>query len=431
MIMKRKRKTFLLAVALLILVFIPGGVVYVRTHGGWGFMMFRVEKWAKGLSGDKGSGLFGGESLLTPEEEAIAKRKAARIQELILKKCPNLRVKDKEVDPAQNGYLALFDLSNDPRLNQLCRLRLSDQIYEDNIDPKIISTDLEPFLEFGKEIERIAALPERSSMKQGKFHSELIPAREVKAMGDYLLLNSRLAALDGDEAESFRCFSLAVNLAEHLGDIESPNMLSETVSILLRQGVRGVLLERILPSLGKSADLEKWTSALGSQIDTPHRYSHLLRGEWNYFNANYSHLLFGEIPDPEQTVIAYARWVEASAARYGKMDLTQLGDSKELSFEPFTKELSREGMAIFDVMSIGIQSWQKGLIRSAVVEHYFAAAMDLLIREQKGEDLSRLTETFLPNPYTGKPFGYDPATRTLDAVPEADGGDIEALKLPW
>ena len=392
-------------------------------------MMFRVEKWAKGLSGDKGSGLFGGESLLTPEEEAVAKRKAARIQEVIFAKYPSLRVEDKEVDPAQNGYLAMIDFAEDPRLGQLIKLKILNQLNEENIDPKKIRKELNGFQELGKEIERIAALSERSSVRQGKIHSELLPASEVKAMGDYLVLKARLAALEGDEAESFRYLTLAVNLTEHLGDIESPNFLSATVWILQRMGMRGVLFEQILPSLGKSADLEKWNSALEPQIDTPERYAQMLRGEWSYFNE-FTHLLFGEMPDPEQTAIAYAGWVESNADRYGKMNLAQWAIAKDLPHAPFTKELSREGVALTDRMK-GSSAWRKGTLRSTVVEHYYAAAMDLLIREQKGEDLSRLTETFLPNPYTGKPFGYDPATRTLDAVQEADGGTIEALKLPW
>lgn len=428
--MTRKRRGFLLAMAFLVLA-TPGAVFFVREEGGLGFMMFRLEKWVKGLSGDKGSGLFEGKSSLTPEEEAVAKRKAARIRKLILAECPNLQVEDKQVDPEQNGYWEMIDFAEDPRLGQFRKLAITNQIYEDKIEPEEIRKELDAFQELGKEIERIAALPERSSMRLGKTHRELILAGEVKAMGDYLLLNARLAALEGDEQESFRCFSLAVNLTEHLGDIETPNFLSDTVRIILRMGLRVALCERILPSLGKSADLEKWNSILGPQIDPPQRYAQLHRGEWSYFSENFTHLLFGEMPDPEQTAIAHARWVEASADRSGKMALPKWGVAKELPHAPFTKELSREGIALFEIMGLNGKMWRKGFIRSAVVEHHFAAAMDLLIREQKGEDLSLLTETFLPNPYTGKPFRYDPATRTLDAVQEADGGDIKALKLPW
>jgi hypothetical protein len=46
------------------------------------------------------------------------------------------------------------------------------------------------------------------------------------------VLQARLAALEGDEAESFRYLSLAVNFTEHVGDIEAPYILSETVHIL-------------------------------------------------------------------------------------------------------------------------------------------------------------------------------------------------------
>lgn len=421
--MEWNRRNIILAAVLLVLAFIPGGVIYVRSEGGLGFVKFRLEKWMKNIYGEEGS--------MTPKELRIAKREAERVRKIIFAKCPDLRLEGKTVDSKQNGYLALFELTEDPRLAELRSTRLLDQVAAEEFDPTAIQKQLEVFDDLGREIERIAALPERSNVIMGRVHSELLPSAEVKAMSDYLLLRARLAALDGDEADSFRFLKLAVNFTEHLGQIEGPNLLSDTVLILQRLGMYGAFLGKILPALGGSAELEKWNSILQPRTNAPQRFGQLLKGEFNYFSEKFSPLLFGEVPDPKQGVIAYARWIEASAKHYEQMTFAKFRTAKPLPHEPFTKELSREGVAILEILMIGTQTWKAGFVRSVVEEHRNAAALDLLIREQKGEDLSQQKETFLPNPLTGKPFSYDPATRTLDAITGTEGGDIEALKLPW
>ena len=73
----------------------------------------------------------------------------------------------------------------------------------------------------------------------------------------------------------------------------------------------------------------------------------------------------------------------------------------------------------------------RSIIGIVVEEYHQAAALDLLIREQKGEDISGLTETFLLNPYTGMPFAYDAATRTLIAGYGTKHTELDEFKLPW
>lgn len=248
-------------------------------------------------------------------------------------------------------------------------------------------------------------------------------------MGDYLCLKARLAALDGNETESFRYLSLAVNLTEHLGSIEVPYFLTETVCILIRRGVRSDFSQSILPALDKSTDLEKWRTILEPRTDYPQRYALLIKGEWNMIGVNYMHMLFDLVPDPEETMVAWAQYTDANAKRYEVMNFQQFAVSKALPHAPFTKNLSREGSGVFDVLLIGANGWVNGALRSVVFEHHFAAALDLLIREQNGEDISKLTETFLLNPQTVTPFGYDAATRTLEKITGAYS--VDELKLPW
>lgn len=418
--MEWNRRNMILAVVLLALAFIPGGVVYVRTQGGLGFMMFRVEKWARGL--------YGGDVAMTPEEERMAKREAERIRKIIFKKYPSLRLEGKEVEPEQNGYLALFDLAKDSRIAELRKLEILNQLGEDEIDSEKLRKELEEFEELGKVIERVAALPERSNVIQGRIHAELIPSAEVKTMGDYLLMRARLEALDGNEDESFRYFELAVNLAEHVGDIDGPHLLSETVWVLMRLNHRSVFFRHILPALGSSVDLEKWRAILEPQQPVPQRLARLMKGEFNMMSEMSLYYFYELVPDPEDAALAYARWVEVSAERFEKMSLTEFISKTELPHEPFSKNLSQEGIALFGMMSF--RGWMVGMIRSWIAEHQIAAALNLLIREQKGEDLSKLTETYLTNPVTGKPFGYDAASRTLTKT-SAGGHHVDALKLPW
>jgi hypothetical protein len=154
----------------------------------------------------------------------------------------------------------------------------------------------------------------------------------------------------------------------------------------------------------------------------------LLKGEWNTIGVNNMYSIYDMVPDPEETMIAWANYTVTNAKIYDTMNFQQISVSKPLDHKNFTKNLSREGDGFFDILSIGA-GWIRGSLRAVVVEHHFAAALDLLIREQKGEDISKITESFLLNPHTGKPFAYDPKTRTLEKLTGVY--DVEELKLPW
>lgn len=420
--MEWNRRNIIGAIVILVLGFGSGGVIYVHQEGGWRFAMFRLEKSA--------GELYGEESEMTAEEERVARREAERIREVILEKYPSLRLEEKEVSAELNGYLALFELAGDSDLQSLMNSEILDQVSEEKIDPTVIRKGLAAFDAIGKEIERIAALPERSNVIDGKLIDQSFPAREVKTMGDYLVIKALLAAMDGDEAESFRFLSLAVNLSEHLGGIESPHFLSEVVRIGVRCSIRKVSFQDILPTLGKSTDLLKWESILRPQTEYPQRYGHLLKGEFIFLNEALLNVIFVDVPDPEQTAMAYANWVEASMNRYDKMSLDQAEASEYLLIEQFSKGISREGISLLKGIIIG-SSMLRSILGTLVMEYHQAAALDLLIREQKGEDLSKLTETFLLNPYTGKPFAYDAATRTLTTGFGTKHTELDELKLPW
>jgi hypothetical protein len=419
--MEWNRRNIILVLALLVFGFVPGLVVLVHQEGGLKFVLFRIEKWVDGL--------YGGRSSPSPSEMIYAKRETARIREDILAKHPSLRLEAKDVASEQNGYLALYKLAIDPNFKDFRNSKIIDQVSEEKIDPAVIRKDLIAFDVIRKEIERIAALTERSNIIDGKLHTDYLPAEEIKAMGEYLVLQARLAALDGNEAESFRYLSLAVNLSEHLGSMDSPYLLSETIYIYMRRDVRLVFFKWIMPTLDQSMDLEKWQLILEPLTNVPQRQSVLLKSEWNTFSEVFMSSLFYEVPDPDATMMAWAKYTNANAKRLDAMNFQQFSVAKVLPYEPFTKNISREGVGVFSIMLVGYNAWTRGAIRSVVMECHYAAALDLLIREQKGKDISKLTETFLLNPHTGKPFAYDAATRNLEKVTGVY--EVDALKLPW
>lgn len=419
--MEWNRRNIIGAIVILVLGFGAGGVIYVSEEGGWKFAMFRLEKWAEGL--------YGGESEMTADEMRLAKRKTERIRKDILAKIPGLQLNGNHVPRELNGFLAMYEFAEDSNLKSLIDSRILDRLHEEKIEVSLIREDLALFEAVGNEIERIAALPESSNIIDGKIHSELLRGGETKGMGDYLCLKAILAAMDGDEAESFRYLSLAANLTEHIGSVEVPYFLSETIYILMRQNLRSVFFQWILPNLDESADLVKWQSILEPRTQTPQRHRLLLIGEWNMLGVGYMHMIFDMAPDPEETMMAWARYTEANAKRHDAMNFQQFSVAKILPYEPFTKNLSREGVGLFDILLVGGGAWTRGAIRSVVVEHHYAAALDLLIREQKGEDISKRTETFLLDPHTGKPFAFDGRTRTLVEV--TGTYDVPELKLPW
>lgn len=426
--MEWNRRNIVVAVVILLIGFGGGGAVYIEREGGIEFALFRLEKWA--------TKLYSGSAKKTPEALAKEQKQAEKIVELAYHKYPDLRIEDRPVPRERNGFYAMLELAEDPRMADLKQIEshrlLNLEFYGRSEDEGTIAEELRlnlvEFEELGEEIERVAAMPERSSSDFPASFKGMVPGSEIKTMSDYLLVKAVLSA--GNEDEAFRYVSLALKLSDHLHRIEEPNLLSETIVILIRLSASGTVFERILPKLGRSADLEKWRQVIEPCSDVPQRHARVLRGELAYFSRNFAGLLFGEVPDVEETVLAHHAWVQANLIELEKMDFEEFSRFKAIPHQSFTKDISREGVSIID-MCFSQDAWTKGLVRSHVVELYHAAAMDLLIREKAGEDLSKLTETYLLNPVTKLPFKFDPTTRSMAELSEGEGGLVESLKLPW
>lgn len=427
--MEWNRRNLLTLTILLTLGFGFGGYLAVRDQGGLHFTLFRLRQWSLKQ--------FGGARLPTTEEKRLAKREAEDTTARILKKYRELRVIPKKVAPEDNGFLAIYKIEGDLRLQALGQSEILRNLQSEKIDAPGIRSELAEYREIGMVIEKIAATSERSSAGMPDDYIGYFAASSAKYMADYLLLMARLAAIEKNEEEALRFVKLAVNLGNHLREIEQPSLLTETIVILFELSERNVVIEFVLKDLGREADLEKWRELLSIPDNSPMRHWSVIRGEWNYFAQNYAYLFFlkqptsDAIPDPAALLEAYAAWTAAHLPRYSQQTLAEFANHKSQPFDTFAENLSAEAKGLQSLLGAGSSAWLIGRTRACLKFSQFDAAMDLLIREKAGEDLSKLTETYQDNPFTETPFSFDPKTRTIFGGHNSNGDKIDDLILPW
>lgn len=427
--MEWNRKNFLRLVILLVLGFGVGGVLYVNQDAGGSFTFYRVKGWTKKKLG-------GGSVSVTSAERKMAVTKAEELVKKVSAKYPVLKIEPKSVPDDENGFLAYLMIQNDPRLAALGRLKLHEKIDHAVIPVDEIYEELKSHESIIEEIRKMAAMPGRSSENLPIPSDGFISATEVRSMVLYLLFEARAAAAKKNEQKAYEHVSLALNLGEHFRETESVTLIMETATIVVRQTVRDQLIKYILPELGRDADLEKWRALLKPRTDGVERFAHLIRGEFDHFQRQWlamivlSHFEY-DMPDPESFFEAYAAYAEANIKALRAMSFPDFAKKSFLPMSSYTEHLSKEAVEVFSVLYSGVYSWKKGYIRQYIHEIQFDAALDLLVREKAGEDLSKLSETHVLNPLDGKPFGYDPVKRVVSEVTGVGGLDLPELKLPW
>ena len=286
---------------------------------------------------------------------------------------------------------------------------------------------------FVSEAKRIASLPSRSSTLPGEDYNGYFEAGSVKALHDVFLLQAGLAAESGKESAALEAARHAMQIRNHVHDVEAPSFLIETVVMLMDLGRMAWVTDVILPKLGSKADLSVWREMMGGETHVPARLAKVSRGEWH---TSADHLFLpqilmdhhnGNLEDPDETARV---WSARSAWRIAELEKKPAVGFRDLDgsgAKPDSGPLSEEGRAIVDNIDSGVSPWNKGMLRIVVIAAQRRAMMDALIHERDGRAIPELVD-----PVSGLPFRFDAAARMIHA-PEWEGApeDVPPLRLPW
>lgn len=376
---------------------------------------------------------------LTPEQRAAMRDKVQSKVDEIVSRHPELEIRMKPVLAEHNGFLLLYELSR-PYRDQDSAASLRMEAAKDAAepwDPVKARAALQAEAALMVQVEAIAALTTRSSSGMPEDYSGFISARSAKYFADLLLLQARLAAEDGDEAEALRLVSVIMKLAEHYSGVEESTLMCETVAILIEGMACETAYEKLIPAIGGKADLALWRKAMAPQRPlTVGRFADVLRAEWNV-SAKYFLLPMilddrrKDRPKDRESLIGVfselgvARIVNARASSLqgllSPQDPTSLGLAK----------LSKDSREIVQIFYIAANTWGRGFVRAAVIQQQYQAALDLMILEKSGRALSAdSTKEVPPNPLDGLPFAFDPGTRVLSTPPLWEKDTGSEITLP-
>lgn len=348
---------------------------------------------------------------------------------------PELKTENHPVPDAENGFLQFYlfaqeqDTTKSPTVKELQKF-----LSENHWDPDEAKRLLNQNTESVARIEAIAALDRRSTANMPKDYNGFISARYMKYAADLLMLKARLAAEAHDEPEALRLTKAALNLGTHLRQVEAPNLLGETVVVLVDLSVAKATFQHVLPALGRDANLAQWKAVLSLRSYGPGNFSELMRGEWENMMRYY---LFPILVDrsnrnrPKDAddlahVISFHYY--AFITRLRGMTLVEMRKDPGIAVPGDLKKMSAKSREIYDIFMVGTRAWSKGYQRASVKMALYQAAFDLLILEKEGAKLTpESTENVNRDPLAEKPFDFDPVTRTLTTTTS----DIEPLKLPF
>lgn len=375
----------------------------------------------------------------TPEQLAASRQQVIALKQKMLAEFPDLAVEGKSVPQEQNGFRLLYEFADNDGQSKIpvtpeLRALLKD---EAPWDPTAMRAALEANGEFVSQIERIAALPDRSSMDMPVDYMNFFHARPVMLGSHILLAKARLAAEAKDEAEALRLVNATLNLASHLDRTETPSLLAVTVGILVDLQTQDAIMTKILPALGKDADLPSWRGAITSRPEyNPDEFARLMRGEWN---SALEHFILPIIfsPNYEDRPDDYEAFVRAYTVKFDFLCKTLAGKKpRTLLYLPPTpnpEKLSRGSWELLELCQVGAGNWGKGYARAGSVRARNLAALELLVLEKTGATLaadSTAGVTF--EPLSEARFLYDPATRTITAPPAiAEEAGVKPVTLPW
>ena len=366
------------------------------------------------------------------------KRNRAATEALIQKiwdEYPELKIENHPVPDAENGFLQLYrfaqghDTAKSPAEEELQRF-LGANLWDPDEAKRLLNQNAESVVR----IEAIAALNQRSTANMPGDYTGFIGARSIKLAAEVLMLKARLAAEAHNEPEALRLTKAALNLGAHLRQVEAPNLLGETVAVLIDLTVTKITFQHVLPALGRDTNLAQWKAALRLSPYSPADFAEVMQGEWDTTMRYYlfpmlvDHSNRNRPKDADEFARVTSFHYYAFITRLRGMRLAEARNDPGIAVPGDLKKLSAKSRQIYDMLMVGSRSWSKGYLRAAVILAQYQAGLDLLILEKEGAKLTPAsTGNVNHDPLAEKPFDFDPATRTLTTTTR----DIEPLKLPF
>lgn len=387
------------------------------------------------------------ENLATEDRELALDRAASQLAadrwyEELVERHSDFQVDFKEVPDDENGFLQLLVLAEELEDTEFVpseiRRMLGGSETWDADRFRSWKSENGPFM---TRVLDIAELPEQSVRGLEITRYYFIHSRLYKTFVDLLTASGRAAHESGDSASALRHYRAAMNVANHLDHVELPTLLAKTVAILTRQHVWGQFTTHLLPDLAdQPATLVKWRDALSYEEDLATEWPRLVAGEWHIVmrafilpaaldvDANRSEPEHPnskepdatELPEPREVIAAYTsamREIRTLMDHQTPRELLEAPSIPHYSFEGY----SRATQQYLDTFSVGWDAWIRGLLRSNSKAFLMQAAISI-----------PLDETPPVEPITGRPFDWNPDTRTLSLPAEAAelDFDIDPIRVP-
>lgn len=333
----------------------------------------------------------------------------------IQKRYPELSIPLKTVPDDRNGFLKWLELSERVSTDPSKDFIFPNSLRKDRLHPgpwDLAEAKAWRVADKAKidEVRAIGLLTDQSIAGIGIQRYGFISAVPAKNCAEALLFDARLAAIEGDTAGALESVRAARGFADHFDKIETPSLLSITVSILLNLELQEEVISHIIPALPPGQlNPQAWEAAVRPEVRPPSEFSRVMKGEWNVGIRQFllPILCDGGDPcypkDPEALVDFYsARFVDVVKA----YDRGTMPDWRVVSSPPLRdgSHLSRPTRNVAEIMFVGEAAWSKGMLRSQYVVAMNAAAFAIM----KGEDAPG-------DPIHGLPYIWDPATRELSA----------------
>lgn len=370
-------------------------------------------------------------------EQLAEGRRIAQAQRVrMLAMFPDLAVPPRPVADEENGFLQLHLIAERFGNGTLPGVPGELQDITSPFDVVAAREHLGHHSEWVETAGNIAALTRSSDSAMPESFEGFVEARCGKSAADHLLLKARLLAEEGDEKGALHFVELARSLAGHYRGVEHPGLIGETVAILIDLSALSAVLDGILPALGSSADLAEWRTVLASRDYSAKDLARVVRGEWYWsIGLMAPYLVHPDTapPDPDHLIEVFTEDFSVEARRLEGSSLETLVPSSGFPVPASRHAVSKKGREILEMSFLGSRAWYRGWGRVAVIQARGEAVLELLQREQNGEDLSMVRASKTRNPLTNDPFVFDPATREFPAPKSPEGWvlSVDSQALPW